>query len=253
MKVNRVSSIVGAGVAACFVLSAVGCDALVSLDSMIGAGEAIAVPTLVGDWIADNGDGDSSRVRITPQRQRFPHLCTLRSWLCDSTSYILESIDDTTAVPASLRRPMWSLHVTRAGSRLFAEITPAGEDAMVDSVADRYENLIELLYQVAVVEFVGNEAHVWGFDVDSVWAALRTSRCPSPNVVFFRNGPEIGDLIFSGTAEQLRRTNECLATVPGVLVGPFVYRRTHFRNYDVETGRITRDGRRGAIYGTSGP
>ena len=239
MKVNRVSSIVGAGVAACFVLSAVGCHELVSLDSMIGAGEAIAIPTLVGDWIADSGDGDSTRVRITRQR--------------DSTSYILESIDDTTAVPASLRRPMWSLHVTRAGSRLLAEITPAGADAMVDSVADRYDNLIELLYHVAVVEFVGNEAHVWVFEVDSVWAALRTSRCPSPNVVFFRDGPEMGDLIFSGTAEQLRRTNECLATLPGVLVGPLVYRRTQSRNYDVETGGITRDGRRRAVYATSGP
>ena len=197
--------------AAWLALGATGCLAVVSLDPMIEAGEAVSVPTLVGDWISYDEYGDSVLARVTPT--------------ADSTSYILELDEPTTFGPVSLGRPTMSLRLAPAGGRLLAEAIPSVDDAMVDSVSWRYGALVQLAYVVVVLEFVGEDVRVSALDRDSVRAVLRQRRCPPPGGVMYRRGGEPADLILSGNSAELRRTSDCLIATPGVLTEPAVYRR----------------------------
>jgi hypothetical protein len=198
-------------VAVWFALSATGCLAVVSLDPMIGPGEAIAVPKLLGDWISYDEYGDSSLARVTPG--------------ADSTSYIVELDEPTAFGPVSFGRPTMSLRVAPSGQRLLAEAIPSDDDAMVDSVGWRYGALVQLTYVAVVLELVGDDVWVSALDRDSVRAVMRAGRCPPPGGVMHRTGDQPADLILWGTPHEMRRTNECLIGVPGVLTQPAVYRR----------------------------
>ena len=168
----RSSLVVRAIVAIGFALVATGCLAVVSLDPMIGAGEAIAVPALLGDWISYDEYGDSSLARVTLG--------------ADSTGYIVELDEPTAFGPVSFGRPTMSLRVAPWGPRLFAEAIPSDDDAMVDSMGWRYGALVQLAYVAVVLELVGDDVWVSALDRDSVRAVLRAKRCPPPGGVMHR-------------------------------------------------------------------
>jgi hypothetical protein len=205
------SSALRRSLAAWLALSATGCFAVVSLEPMIKEGEAVSVPKLVGDWISYDEYGDSVQARVTPG--------------ADSTSYRLELGEPTTFGSVSLGRPTMSFRVAASGGRLLGEAIPSDDDAMVDSVGWRYGALVQLAYVVVVLEFVGEDVRVSALDHDSVRAVLREQRCPLPGGIMHRRGGEPADVIFWGNPRELRRTNDCLIAMPGVLTAPAVYHR----------------------------
>ena len=183
------------------------CTGVVSLEPSIGPDEAVPAPELLGDWLAVD-DEDTTWARISAGD--------------DSTTYVLEFGDPITfehVLP--LGRPTFSLRVAPAGDRLFAEALPAeDDDALVDSLQQRYGSMVQLLYLDGLLKVVGDELHVWTFLGDSVPAALRGGRCPSPGWFIERRG-----VILSGAPRELRRTMDCLTGLPEVLDGPNVYHR----------------------------
>lgn len=194
-----------------FALSATGCLAVVSLDPMIGAGEAIAVPKLLGDWISYDEYGDSSLARVARG--------------ADSTTYTVEFDEPTAFGPVSFGRPTMSVRIGRLGQRMIAEAIPSDDDAMVDSIGWRYGALVQLAYATVVLDLVADDVWVSALDRDSVQAVLRAGRCPPPGGIMHRTGNQPADLILWGSPRELRRTSECLIAVPGVLTQPAVYQR----------------------------
>ena len=203
------SSIWRGAIGACLVLSAAGCDEVVSLEPTIGDSQAVAAPGLLGEWNYVDEDGhDLLLVRIAPGS--------------DSTSYLVTTLK-TNVVSGSLDRTTWSLRVAPIGDRLLAEVIPSRDDTLVKNLWGSYYGAgIQLAYKRGVLELAADEIRLWIIVGDSVRTVLRAGRCPSPGRVL---GLNEGDLVLLGNSNELRKTTECLVRVPALLLGPNVIRR----------------------------
>ena len=205
------SSTVRGALVSCIALTSAACVDVVSLEPVIGPGEAVSVPALVGDWVeivpGSDEDADTTWLRVSEER--------------DSTRYLLTSIRAGDTDPSSFGRPMQWLRVMPHADRLLAELTPARTDVALDSVIGRYGDMIQLSYQRFMLRVMGDSVQYWTFDGDSVRAALAERRCPSPGRVIDR--PTV--LVFSGDTRELRVTTDCLIAVPGILGEPGTFHR----------------------------
>jgi hypothetical protein len=197
--------------AAILTLGAAGCRQVVSIDPFIGAGEAVPLPRLMGDWVTYEDDGDSVWARVTPG--------------ADSTSYVVRLGQRTTTRTRSLDGPTLSLRIAPIGQHLVAELIPSDDDAMIDTISNRYGVTLQLMYLVVVVKFEGSDLQVWELDQDSVQASLRGGQCPPPGGVIEPTDRRPGALILWGDTAKLRATLICLLEMPGALNGPQLYSR----------------------------
>lgn len=157
------SRVVRGAFGTCWLLSAEACTGVVSLDPTIGPEEAISVPRLLGDWVnVDEVDSTQLIVRPGPE----------------STSYIVEFGDPVIVGSVSLGRPKLSVRVTPAGGGLLAEAIPWDDDPSLDSLGRRYGAMVQLVYIVVVVKFVGDDLQLAGLDGSHVRDVLDARHCP---------------------------------------------------------------------------
>ena len=188
----------------CFV-SAGACTAVVSLEPTIEPDSAVQVPALVGDWIMVDQE-DSTVAHISPGR--------------DAGTYTVQ-FGDAVALGTAVGRPTFSARLARRRGGYLGEAIPSSSDGLLDSLSTRYGSMIRATYMVAAVKFVGDDLQIAGLLGESVRAVLATGVCPLPGKVL----DERGELVFTGSSRQLRRTTDCLLATPGVLDNWIVFRR----------------------------
>lgn len=211
---------------ACFA-SAGACTAVVSLEPTIEPDSAVSVPALVGDWVAVNQE-DSSVAHVSPGP--------------DATTYVIQ-FGDSVALGTAVGRPTFSARMARRRGGYLGEAIPSSSDGLLDSLSTRYGSMIRATYMVAAVKFVGDDLQVAGLLGASVRVVLAAGVCPLPGRVV----DEPGELVFTGSSRQLRRTTDCLLTTPGVLDEWLVFRRRQiaYRSGVPNASRADADGRSG--------
>lgn len=189
---------------ACLV-SAEACTAVVSLEPTIEPDSAVRVPALVGDWTAVNQEGFAV-AHILPGR--------------DAATYTIQ-FGDSVALGTAVGHPTFSARLARRPGGYLGEAIPSSSDGLLDSLSTRYGSMIRATYMVAAVKFVGDDLQIAGLLGGSVRAILAAGVCPLPGRVV----DEPGELIFTGSSRQLRRTADCLLATPGVLDNWMLFRR----------------------------
>ena len=189
---------------ACF-LSSEACTAVVSLEPTIEPDSAVRVPALVGDWIMVNKEA-STVAQVSPG--------------ADPTTYTIR-FGDSVALGSAVGRPTFVARMARRPGGYLGEAVPSSSDGLLDSLSTRYGSMIRATYMVAAVKFVGDDLQVAGLIGASVRVVLAAGVCPLPGKIIDKPG----ELIFTGSSRQLRRTTDCLLSTPGVLDDWIVFRR----------------------------
>jgi|KBSSwiStaDraftv2_1062776.scaffolds.fasta_scaffold158241_1 hypothetical protein len=203
-RASVVTRAVRSALCACLV-SAGACTTVVSLEPTIEPDSAVRVPALVGDWIMVNQE-DSTVAHVSPGRE--------------AATYTIQ-FGDAVALGAAVGRPSFSARLARRPGGYLGEAIPSSSDGLLDSLSTRYGSMIRATYMVAAVKFVGDDLQIAGLLGASARAVLAAGICPLPGRVL----DEPGELVFTGSSRQLRRTTDCLLTTPGVLDNWIVFRR----------------------------
>lgn len=196
------------------VLTAAACTSVTSIHPTISPNDAVAVPQLLGDWVQVDQDEPGPRIHV----RRGP----------DSTTFVAEVADPVRVKSLSFGRATLSLHAVPLAEGFLVEATPLGTevgenapkrnygDPLVDSLQHRYGRLIQRMYIVVVVKFVGDDLQVSGLSTSKLKEVVEAGGCPEP----VRLIEQDGDLILSGDTGQLRRTTDCLLALPDALSQP---------------------------------
>lgn len=178
-----------------------GCDAVVSIDPVIGDADAVPAPELLGDWTAN----DTVIYRVTADPS------TPAAYLVRITAPAVDNEPDLGNVAMALR-------ATRIRERLLIEVTPSEADSLVGRVMRGYGSLLQPGHLHAVVVAGSDSVQAFPFGVAVVRDAIASGACPAAtgHAVARSNGAG-RDVILGGAPSELRSVVTCLLDRPGVL------------------------------------